>query len=147
MDGTCASRYFYFSSATYYISGSFTMSTFNITSGTVYMGTGIWELIGVGDVWYWTGGTVYGQTSTIKITDMSSDGKYFVGGNQTYYNIYMTGAGTGIYHIWDSNTFNEFKVDTPPHTVYFETNSITTVSTWTVCGKKNKLIILNREDR
>jgi hypothetical protein len=71
-----------------------------------------------------TGLTVNPGTSTIKINDASATDKTFNGGGKTFYNVWCTGAGTGIFEFTTAATFNEFKVDTPPHTIKI-TNAIT----------------------
>ena len=102
---------------------------------TVIMGSGTWEATTNDDdtePWYVDQYndqvvTFTPETSTIKFTDASEYRKtlYFYDdtGNEigkTYYNIWFSGAGTGAFYIVGSNTFNDFKVDTPPHTVYFQ---------------------------
>lgn len=135
--------------------GTFTANNFNITCLTfssnnsntrvITMGTGTWLLTGTGTVWDTatiTGLTVTQGTSTIKINDASSTVKTFSGGGKTYYNIWFTGAGTGTFDIVGSNTFNDFKVDTPPHTIRFTAATTTTVTTFTVNGTAGNLMTI-----
>jgi hypothetical protein len=120
--------------------GNLTATTFN-NSGTTTFGSGTITLNGTGSVWNNTGTIMIG-TSTIKLTDASSSSKTFSGGSQTYNNLWITGSGTGAYTIIGSNTFNDFKIDTPPHTVNFTAGSRQTVSSFTVSGTAGKLNIL-----
>lgn len=112
---------------------------------TLTMGSGTWTLTGSGNVWQCGGATglvVNANTSTIKLTDATSASKTFDGGGgKTYYNLWLTGAGTGVFIIQGSNTFNDFKVDTPPHTVQFG-SGVTTVTTFTVSGSASAYMTL-----
>ena len=132
-----------------------TANSFNIQATAentpiVMMGTGIWEATGYGisglGAWRVTdnAGTVSlnAESSTIKISDSSSYAKYFNGGNKVYNNIWFTGNGTGDFQIVNSNTFNDFKVDTPPHNVWFQ-GGTQIVNSFSVSGEDGKLIYLN----
>ena len=130
--------------------GAFATNNFNVTAGlvsmgsgaTTTMGSGTWTVTGTGTLW--TGaGTVNANSSTIKIIDASATAKTFAGGGKTYYNLWFTGAGTGNFIITGSNTFNDFKVDTPPHTILFTNNTTTTVSTFTVSGTAGNLMTVS----
>ena len=153
-----------------YFNGTLDANNHNITASTFYfgsnryykptivMGSGTWEATGSGEVWYVDendGGivTFTSETSTIKLTDVSSADKKFsqytdgvLSGGHTYNNIWLTGVGTGSFIIAGSNTFNDFKVDTPPHTVKFVEGTITVVTTWDVSGSNGNLITLNYYD-
>lgn len=127
----------------------------------IYMGSGVWESTNNGSNWdscwfidEYSGEvvTIYPETSTIKLSGEGSDPKVFYHYDdiftdlgKTYNNIWITGEGTGSFTIQGSNTFNEFKVDTPPHTVLFETGKTTTVSTWDVVGSDGNLITLDAD--
>jgi hypothetical protein len=122
--------------------GNGTLSFTTVSStGTLTLGSGILSLSGTGSVWNNTGTFTCG-TSTIKLTDTSSSSKTFSGGNQTYYNLYITGSGTGAYTIVGNNTFNDFKCDTPPHTINFTAGSKQTLNTFTVNGTAGNLMTL-----
>jgi hypothetical protein len=118
--------------------GTITMTGY---TGTLVLGSNTVTLTGTGTVWT-GGGTITGGTSTIKLTDASSSSKTFAGGNQTYYNLYITGSGTGAYTIVGNNTFNDFKCDTPPHTINFTAGSKQTLNTFTVNGTAGNLMTL-----
>ncbi len=110
-------------------------------AGTLNLSNETFSLTGTGTVWSNTG-TLSAGTSTIKITDASSAAKTFSGGGATYNNLYITGSGTGAYTIDGSNTFNEFKVDTPPHTVNFTAGTTQNIQTFTVNGTAGNLMTL-----
>jgi len=111
------------------------------SGGTNIMGSGTWTLTGTGTVW--TGaGTVSSTGSTIKIINASATAKTFAGGGKIYNNIWFTGAGTGNFILTGSNTFNDFRVDTPPHTIQFTAGINTTVTTFTVSGIAGNLMTI-----
>ena len=82
------------------------------------------------------------NTSTIKFTDAGATTKTFAGGGMTYNNVWLTGAGTGDFLVSGSNTFADFKVDTPPQEIGFTSGTTTTVTTWTVAGTAGNLMTL-----
>ena len=119
-----------------------TCSAITLTLGTLIATSQTIILSGSGTVWNINGGSFTSGTSTIKFTDATSSAKTFVGGNQTYYNLYLTGSGTGAYTITGSNTFNDFKCDTPPHTINFTAGTTQTLNTFTVSGTAGNLMTL-----
>lgn len=119
-----------------------TAVSITLTLGALSLSSKTITLTGSGTPWSAAGGTLSAGTSTIKFTDASSSSKTFAGGSLTYYNLYITGSGTGTYTISGSNTFNDFKVDTPPHTVNFTAGTNQTVTTFTVSGTVGNLITL-----
>lgn len=124
------------------VTGSVTLNS--STTFEVKMGAGTWTLSGTGTVWTITsptGLTITPSTSTIKLTDATSADKTFDGGSKTYNNIWFTGAGTGAFIIQGSNTFNDLKIDTPPHTLKFDPG-VTTVTTFTVSGSASAFMTL-----
>lgn len=110
------------------------------------LGASLLTLTGSGTVWQCTFGSPFhvlnAGTSTIKITDSSASIKTFSSGTKTYNNIWFTGTGTGSLDITGSNTFNDFKVDTPPHTIRFTAGTTTTVTTFTVSGTPGNLMTI-----
>ena len=92
-------------------------------------------------VWNNTG-TISSGTSVIQFTGTDSNTKTFSGGGSTYNNFYITGSGIGTYIIKGNNTFNDFKCDTPPHTIQFTANSTQTLNTFTVNGTAGNLMTL-----
>lgn len=118
---------------------NFTSPLLTLTNGTLIPQSNTITLTGSGTVWNATSGSYTPGTSTIKLTNSSSSSKTFAGANMTYNNLWLSGAGTGIYIISGSNTFTDFKVDTPPHTINFTAGSRQTVSTFTVSGTAGNL--------
>lgn len=114
-------------------------------SRTINMGSGNWTCTGANVTEVWDMGTTTGLTlnagtSTIIFNDASATGKVFKGGNATFYNLYLTGAGTGTFAIEGSNTFNQLRCDTPPHTITFQNGSVTTLTTLTINGTAGNLM-------
>ncbi len=68
--------------------------------------------------------------------------RMIAGGGLTYNDIYLTGAGTGAFNFTGSNTFNNFRCDTPPHTIGFTGATVTTVRAFMVSGTAGNLITL-----
>lgn len=124
------------------IQDDLTVSSVTITNGSVVLGSHTIDLTGTGSVWSATGGTLSSGTSIIKLTNASSSPKTFSGGGKLYYNFWITGSGSGTYTIIGSNQFNDFKVDTPPHTVNFTAGSTQTLNTFTVSGTAGNLMTL-----
>ncbi len=109
------------------------------------MGNGTWTLTGVGTVWDITTATnliVAQGKSTITINDATAAAKTFAGGGLTYNDIYFTSTGTGAFNLTGSNTFNNFRCDTPPHTIGFTGGTTTTVRAFLVSGTAGNLITL-----
>lgn len=110
---------------------------------TVTLGSGTLTLSGTGTMWSVTATlTVTATTGTIKLTNTSSGTKLFAGAGLTYCNIWITGAGTGEFTFSGSNTFTDFKADTPPHTIKFTAGTTTTVATFTVAGTAGNLMTI-----
>jgi len=121
------------------------LASSNSNTRTLTLGTGTITLTGTGTVWNLattTNLTFSGASATVKLTNASSSAKTFSGGSKTYGNLWITGAGTGAYTIVGSNTFTDFKVDTPPHTVNFTAGSTQTLTTFTVNGTAGNLMTL-----
>lgn len=126
------------------ITATATCATFNAVFSTVTlsMGAQTINLALSGTVWNVPGLAITSGTSTIKVIDTSSSAKTFAGSNNTYYNFWITGAGTGTYTITGSNTFNDFKIDTPPHTTSFQAGSLQRLETFTVSGTAGNIMTL-----
>jgi Putative peptidoglycan binding domain len=118
-------------------------SSTNSNTRVILMGSGTWTLTGVGTVWSMAtvgGATLTAGSSTVKLNNASATAKTFAGGGLTYNNLWFTGLGTGSLTLSGSNTFADFKVDTPPHIVRMTANSTTTVSTFTASGTAGNYI-------
>lgn len=101
----------------------------NLGSGTLTL-TGLFSS---SFPWLYFSGTVVAGTSTIKMTDSTSSNKTFAGGGNTYYNVWLSGTGSGDFIITGNNTFNNFRID-PALAVQFTSGSSTTVSSFTATG-------------
>jgi len=138
--------------------GSLNANNFNVTiqgldrtttdnNFTLSMGSGTWTITGSGSITgnTWdlvsTNTTVNAETSTIKFTNNSSGGKVFKGGGKTYYNVWNATAGTGVFTIKDSNTFNNIKIDAG-RTTKFTDETTQTVSSFTAIGTSGSKITL-----
>ena len=157
----------------YQENGTFDANDNNVTANNFYfyagaanpaviMGSGTWEATGDGQVWFideYPGYvvTITSETSTIKLSDTGATeinkefNHYFDDAvpltGKIYNNIWVTGSGTGkFYFDTGSNTFNDFKVDTPPHTIRFRGGETQTVSTFTVSGTSGNLITIDSVD-
>lgn len=124
---------------------STTFASSNANTRTLSMGSGTFTLTGTGTLWNManiTNLTLNQETSTIKLTNASATTKTFSGGGETYYNYWATGSGTGTFNFVGSNTFNDIKVDTPPHTILFTAGTTQTVTTFTVSGTSGNLMTI-----
>lgn len=98
-------------------------STSGANTKMVNLGASTVTLTDTGTVWNMTTGTnvtVNAGTSTIVMNNATASSKTFAGGNFTYYNLQLSGAGTGTFIIGTSTgttTFNAISVLNPPHTV------------------------------
>ena len=115
------------------------------TSRTLTMGSGTWILTGTGTVWdcsISTGLTLNCNTSTIKlIGDTTATQSVFHGGGLTYYNFWDASTGTGVEFVYESNTFNNFKIDTGRKFRFYD-GTTTTVSSLTAIGSPGNIIQL-----
>lgn len=113
--------------------------------GTITLGATTYTMTAAGTPWSADASMVLtANTGTLKFTDASASTKTFAGGGKTTYNnVWFTGAGTGAFIIQGSNTFADFKVDTPPHTITFTSGTTQTVSTFTVSGSAGNLMTIN----
>lgn len=95
--------------------GLFSCTTTN--TRTLTLGSSLITLTGTGTIWNLattTGLTFNANTSTIKANDASASTKTFSFGALTYYNLYLTGGGTGVFQLGtttSSKTFNSIQVD------------------------------------
>jgi hypothetical protein len=138
-----------------------TASRFHFTASlglhpVIVMGSGIWEATGEdSNEWFIDQYddqivTIIPGTSTIKmnLTGQYNQSFYFDDDTgfetgKTYYDIWLTGNGTGHHNIYGSNTFHTFRIDTPPRKVLFQEGKTTIVLGWRVSGTPGNLITLN----
>lgn len=116
----------------------------NSANAIAKLGTGTWTLTGTATVWSCgASAVVTAGGGTIKINDASATQKTFAGAGKTYWNLWLTGAGTGVFNVTGNNTFNQFKADTPPHTITFADSSTQTIADWQVRGTAGNLMTIN----
>ena len=134
-------------------SGTFNAVTYNVTAGafsngsvnnTLRMGSGTWtmSLSGGGTVWACTAAPVLiAGTSTIVLSDTSTNARTFDGGG-LYYNKLTIGGATGISTttITGNNTFAEIaSTKTVAHTIAFGT-TVQTFGKWSVTGTVGNVV-------
>lgn len=149
--GTLTLQDAFTSTSTLAVNSGTLSSAFNITATTYTIAAGATHTQSAGTIAITSSGAIWtaSATSTINFTgslilinDATATVKTFSGGGKTYGNIQLSGAGTGTFDFTGNNTFNDFKVDTPPHTIRFTAGSTTTVTTFTVNGTAGNLITL-----
>jgi len=115
-------------------------SSNNSNTRTITMGTGTWTLTGTGTVWNTatvTNLTLNPGTSTIIINDASAASKTFSSGVATFYDVLLTGVGTGTFILGAetaTTTFNNIEIDTPPHTVQVYAGKTLRVGSLSISG-------------
>ncbi len=113
------------------------------TARTLTMGSETWTISGAPNFWLVTSTlTLNRGTSTISMTNTGSGVKTFTGGGLTYYNLSLTGGGTGAVTIAGSNTFNTFTINAPL-TVTFTSGTTQTVSSFVATGTSGNVITIN----
>ena len=112
-------------------------------SGTLNLGASAVSIYGNGTTWSCPG-TLSPGTSTLEIYDnaVTSNSVTFDGQGKTYNNVKFNGTGTGAFIIQGSNTFNDLKCITPPHTIQFTAGTIQKLQTFTVNGTAGNLMTL-----
>lgn len=136
------------------VGATFNANNFNVTLGgrlrvthasaVVNMGSGTWTFVDYNDTVSVTAGTINAGTSTIKLTNTSSNAKYFFGAGKTYNDLWIApGSGTGTFNIAGSNTFNQFKdTGTAAHSILFTAGTTQTIADWQVSGSAGNLITI-----
>jgi hypothetical protein len=104
-------------------------------AGTLTLGSSTVTIYGNGTTWSCTG-TLNAGTSSIQIYDnaITSNTITFNGQGKTYNQVAFSGTGTGAFIVQGNNVFNDFKCDTPPHTIQFTAGTTQTLQTFTVSG-------------
>lgn len=116
-------------------SGAF-VSDNNLTTRVLTMGSGTWELNGNLVPWNITSNanlTVNANTSTIKITGTLTANRIFYSGARTYNNLWISHSGAYAVTIYDTSSYNDFKIDAGRE-VRFTAGTNTTVTTFTAEG-------------
>jgi len=111
----------------------------------INMGTSsTWQMNGSGSSWNFNGAsgvTLNANTSTIKFSANSSSSSNFFGNAKTYYNFWNNTTGTGVCIVNDSNTFNDFKIDSA-RTQQFVAATNTTFASLTATGSSGNVITI-----
>lgn len=135
-----------FSAATFNVSTT-VFSTSNTNTRTLTMGSGTWTLTSTGTIWNITtstGLTLNANTSTISITDTSATSKTLVfGTGLTYYNVSITGSGTGAVFLMNSITLHDLTIGAPKTVSFSTPNTRTITGTLTATGSPGNVITLN----
>jgi hypothetical protein len=119
----------------------------SIYARTLIMGSGTWS---IHNTPYWSiknasNLTLNCNTSTIKFINGTND-MSMSGGGKTYYNIwYNSPNGTGSFRMFDSNTFNNIKID-PGCLFSLTTGIIVTIDSLTANGTSGSHIHLYSSD-
>jgi len=141
--------------------GTFSANGFNVTlpifasassaTRTLTMGSGTWTLTSTGAATIWnintTGMTLNGNSSTILISQTSTNTRTFTGGGFTYGTLTYTVAGsTGTLLIQGANTFGtiNFSDASNARTLQFTSSTTTTIiNAFNVRGTSGKLMTVN----
>ena len=137
--------------------GEFDMNGFNFTTNTLTingssariltMNNGTLTVSGTGTVWDASGSnlTLNRGMSTIAVTNTTATAKTFIGGDRTYFNLSITGAGTGAVTLTGNNTFNKIIIGAPK-TVYFTAGTTTVLEdTLAATGSSGNLVTINSD--
>jgi hypothetical protein len=116
-----------------------TVSNYVLSGGIITMGSGTWTAAGGGTTlnapWNNTATGIFANTSTISITDPSSNTFNFTGGNSIYYNLSYSSVNSSALNIIGTNTFNTISSSkTGIYTITLQSGTTTTVSTWSIAG-------------
>jgi hypothetical protein len=140
--------------------GTFDAVTFNVTTRsflssnsnvrTLNMGSGLWSITGISDVWTITATnlTFNSGTANIILTDTSTSGRTFVGGTLAYNKLTIGGAtGTSTLTITSAGagfpSFTEIaSTKTVAHTITLNAGGFS-VANWTVTGTAGNVVTIN----
>ncbi|PCJ60858.1 MAG: hypothetical protein COA79_07305 [Planctomycetota bacterium] len=123
-----------------------TTGNFNAKSGTITMGSGTIDLKGSGAAWTCPAGvTVTANTKAITLSDTTGTPKVFAGGDKSYGDITISGAGITSYTFSGNNTFNSFTDSkTVAHDLIFTTGSTTTfTNAISIAGSADNFVTLS----
>ena len=127
-----------------------TIPSFNSNSTSVRslsMGTGLWTVTGTGTVWNIqtiTNLTFTKGTANILLSDTTTGTRTFA--SSLIYNKLTIGGttGTSTLTILGTNSFSEIaSTKTVAHTVSFNNNATTTITTWSVTGTTGNVVTIN----
>jgi hypothetical protein len=113
----------------------------NQTDGIIVDNANTISVTGTGAVWIESG--TFTATGTISITDTSSTGKTFAGGNKTYKNLTISGAAlAGAVTITGANTFDALTLN-PNSTLTLTAGTTTTINSLSATGTAGNTITIN----
>jgi hypothetical protein len=122
--------------------GTFDANGYNVNAGGcgyntgtyIHMRSGTWTLgySGLGRANAF--GTIYGETSLLKIDNSGTTGANFYGNGQTFNDVTIGGTGAYTTTFTGSNVFNKLTIDrsSAAKTLKFTAGTTTTVTTWDV---------------
>jgi len=116
----------------------------SISSGTIYMGDGIWENSRDYSV-AWncrTNAVIFCGHSTIKISSVLTADTQFSGGNKTYYNFWNNTTGNYAMTFTENNTFNEIKINAGRQ-IKLTNSSTQSINKLTALGTSGSHITIN----
>ena len=135
-------------------SGTFDAVSYNVTAGlvsssnsnirTLKMGSGTWEISGIGSIWNVTSSTgFYKGTANILLSDTSTSARTFAGGGLSYNKLTIGGAtGTSTLTISGNNTFTELaSTKTVAHTIALDATT-QTFGKWSVTGTAGNVVTI-----
>lgn len=126
--------------------GGFALSTATVSaiSGGLTLNNSTFTLSGTGAFWQAPTGTFSAGTSTISITDTSSTSKTFAQGNgKTYYNMNISGGGSGAVIFTGGSTWNSFpQVTGGTKSLQYTNGTTTTFTNGTNLGNGTNVITI-----
>ncbi len=88
-------------------------------------------------------GTYTKGTETLTMADTSSTAKTFAGGSGSYYNLTLTGGGSGAVTITGNNSFNNVTIGAPKSVTFTSGSTQTIAGTFTATGSSGNVISIN----
>lgn len=125
-------------------------SSSNANIRTINMGSGTWNITGIGTCWSLgtsTNLTLNAEQSRIVFTNTSTNSATFAGGNLIYYTLEIArGSSTAATLVSGNNTFVNFidNTSTVAHTVQFTTPGTTSFYRFIVQGSAGNLVTISR---
>lgn len=119
-------------------------SSSNANTRILTLGTSSITCSGVGTIWSMatvTGLTLNRGTSVIKLTDVSASAKTFAGGGKSFYNLSISGGGSGTVTFTGANTFKQFYTDgVGTKSIVLPGSTTTTIEDGISLGNANNVI-------
>lgn len=136
--------------------GTFDANGYNVQPGlfssnntnvrTLTMGSGLWNISGVGSVWdltTTTNLTFNKGSANIILSSASTTASTFAGGGLTYNALTIGGSGIAVLNITGSNTFSTLaSTKANAYTLNLESGTTTTVTTFGITGTAGNVLTL-----